>query len=258
MVIATQRNISHMQYQINRLRDKNLDHNCDMNATTLSVNLKQARKQAGLTQTELAKKAKVSQTTISDIERGRNHGSAELPSIALALGVAVEDLTGIGLKTPNLKTLDDEFSAPKPTYSFDLNKVPLIAHDQIVNWLNWHSTQKLDDVSCPINIIEWLYTDMDISNLAFMLDIVDDAMASEYLIGHRVLIEPDIKPEPTDDVCAYVEGKGIVFRRYKELSALGDFELQPLNGLYAAYKSTDVEIKILGVMIEHRMYRKRR
>jgi len=257
VVIATQRNISHMQYQINRLRDKNLDHNCDMNVTNLSANLKQARKQAGLTQTELAKKAKVSQTTISDIERGRNQGSAELPRIALALGIAVEALTGIGHKLSTIQA-GSVTSQPIPIENSDLNKVPLIAHDQIVNWLNWHSTQKLDDVSCPINIIEWLYTDMSISKVAFMIDILDDAMASEYLVGHRVLIEPDFSPVPTDDVCAYVEGKGIVFRRYKELNARGDFELQPLNGLYATYKSTDVEIKVLGVMMEHRIYRRTR
>lgn len=145
----------------------------------------------------------------------------------------------------------------QPVHNFDLYKVPLIAHDQIVNWLNWHSTQKLDDVSCPINIIEWLYTDMDISKLAFMHDIIDDAMASQYLVGHRVLIEPEISPAPADDVCAYVEGKGIVFRRYKEVNAKGDFELQALNELYATYKSTEVEIKVLGVMVEHRIYRKR-
>lgn len=142
--------------------------------------------------------------------------------------------------------------------SFDLNKVPLIACDQIVSWLNWHSTSKATDDVCPIKIIEWLYTDVTISDMAFIFDIQDDAMASQYLVGHRVLIEPEINPVPADDVCAYVEGEGIVFRRYRKLNAKGDFELQALNELYATYRSTDVEIKVLGVMIEHRIYRKTR
>lgn len=142
--------------------------------------------------------------------------------------------------------------------SFDLYKVPLVSRDQIVNWLNWHSTKHPDDDLCPINIVEWLYTDMNISAPAFMYEIEDEAMYPEYKVGHRVLIEPEIEPDPADDVCAYVEGEGVVFRRYKKLNAKGDFELQPLNELYAAYRSTEVGIKIQGVMIEHRMYRKKR
>lgn len=89
-------NISLSQYKINRLCDKKLYHTCDMDTNTLAERLRSARKTAGMTQTELAKKAKVSQTTISDIERGRNQGSAELPRIAASLGVTVESLTGIG------------------------------------------------------------------------------------------------------------------------------------------------------------------
>jgi transcriptional regulator with XRE-family HTH domain len=54
--------------------------------------IKQLRIKAKLSQTELGKKCGLSQTTISDLERGRNDGSTELPSIAKALGMTTEEL----------------------------------------------------------------------------------------------------------------------------------------------------------------------
>jgi transcriptional regulator with XRE-family HTH domain len=58
--------------------------------------LKQARRQKGMKQPELAKKSGVSQSTISKLERGELDGSRADTQIALAraLGVAVEWLLG--------------------------------------------------------------------------------------------------------------------------------------------------------------------
>ena len=55
----------------------------------LAKRLTSEREQAGLSQQELANKAKCSQTTIADIERGRNHDSKKLPNIAAALKLHV-------------------------------------------------------------------------------------------------------------------------------------------------------------------------
>lgn len=49
-----------------------------------------ARKEAKLNQQQLAKKAGLSQTTISDIERGRNEGSRDVVALAKALKVSAE------------------------------------------------------------------------------------------------------------------------------------------------------------------------
>lgn len=54
---------------------------------TLGKRLKEEREGKSLTQAALAKKSGCSQATIADIERGRNDGSAKLPSIAAALGL---------------------------------------------------------------------------------------------------------------------------------------------------------------------------
>lgn len=59
---------------------------------TLGERLLMARKAKKMTQQELAKKARVAQATVSDIERGRNQTTIEAPALAKALGVSVDYL----------------------------------------------------------------------------------------------------------------------------------------------------------------------
>lgn len=72
--------------EVNNQSDIILYHNCDM--TTLGERVKARRKELRLTQKELASKSGVSQTTISDMERGRNSGSREIAMLARALKVS--------------------------------------------------------------------------------------------------------------------------------------------------------------------------
>lgn len=55
----------------------------------LKERLSDERTAAGLSQQQLADKAKCSQATVADIERGRNQDSIKLPQIAAALGLHV-------------------------------------------------------------------------------------------------------------------------------------------------------------------------
>ena len=80
-------------------------------ATTFGVRLKQARKDANLTQKELARKAGISQTTISDIEGERNASSSEIPLLASILGVEALWLQlGVGEKHRGGKPFDHQSS----------------------------------------------------------------------------------------------------------------------------------------------------
>ncbi|MDR5800600.1 S24 family peptidase [Caballeronia sp. LZ001] len=68
---------------------------------TLADRLRSCRDDLGLSQTELAKRAGVSQSTVANIEGGRNQGSKHLIDIAEALNVRVEWLnSGKGAKEP--------------------------------------------------------------------------------------------------------------------------------------------------------------
>lgn len=76
----------------------------------LKDRLKAARAHAGLNQTEAARRAKVDQSTISNLERGRHRGTSHLVVIARALGVNARWLaTGEGEMT------GPEESAPSPS-----------------------------------------------------------------------------------------------------------------------------------------------
>jgi transcriptional regulator with XRE-family HTH domain len=81
---------------VNRLCDERFYHNCDVR---LGQRIKELRR-GRLTQKELARAAGLSQTTISDLERGRNAGSGEVIAIAKALGVTAEELTGRDKPSP--------------------------------------------------------------------------------------------------------------------------------------------------------------
>lgn len=61
-----------------------------MNSESLGDRVKKARKHAGLTQVQLAKKVDTSQGAISDIENGRNKESSSLYDIAKATGVSAD------------------------------------------------------------------------------------------------------------------------------------------------------------------------
>lgn len=87
--------ISPMRLPFNRQSGYAMYHNRDM--STFASRVRSRRKELGLSQAELAKRGKLSQTTISDIERGRNDASREIVELAVALQCAPEWLkTGQG------------------------------------------------------------------------------------------------------------------------------------------------------------------
>jgi transcriptional regulator with XRE-family HTH domain len=73
--------------------------------TTLQDRLRHARKEAQLTQGEVASRSGLSQSTIAQIESGRNSGTRFADKLAEALNVSVDWLlTGQGLKPTDLST----------------------------------------------------------------------------------------------------------------------------------------------------------
>lgn len=68
--------------------------------TSIGTKIRNARKEAGMTQMELAKKTSLSRSYIGDIEKDRyNPSVATLKAIAEATGVPVESILGNGAST---------------------------------------------------------------------------------------------------------------------------------------------------------------
>ena len=72
--------------------------------TSIGMKIRNARKDAGLTQAELAKKTSLSRSYIGDIEKDRyNPSVATLRAIADATGVPVESILGNAAQPPAQK-----------------------------------------------------------------------------------------------------------------------------------------------------------
>lgn len=61
-------------------------------------------------------------------------------------------------------------------------------------------------------------------------------------------------PEPGDYVAALLQGAAVVFRRYRQRHP--GYELVPENQDWETIQS-DESVRVIGVMTEHRTYRKR-
>ncbi len=108
---------------------------------------------------------------------------------------------------------------------------------------------------------EYLLTDLDLSDHAFALEIEGHSMIPEFQPGDRVIVEPAIAPRPGDFVVAKNGREEATFKKYRARGVTVDgldlFELVPLNPDYPTISNEREPVKIIGVMVEHRRYRKR-
>lgn len=108
---------------------------------------------------------------------------------------------------------------------------------------------------------ETITTDLDLSGGAFGLIIKGPSMEPEFKEGDKVIIDPAIAPQPGDFVVAKNSHEEATFKKYRPrgTSERGDmiFELVPLNDDFAMLHSERDHLHIIGVMVEHRKYRRR-
>ena len=86
-------------------------------------------------------------------------------------------------------------------------RVPVITSIQAGMWA------EIVDSFQPGDAGDWLLTDIDLSDSAFALDIRGNSMEPEFKDGDRVIIDPEIAPQPGDFVAAklgFDEGESAV------------------------------------------------
>ncbi len=134
-------------------------------------------------------------------------------------------------------------------------QIPLLSYVSAGTWTG------AVDAFQPNDAHDWLVTDLDLSEGAFALEIKGDSMQPEFKPGDRVIIDPDISPQPGDFVVAKNGEEEALFKKYRPrgMDANGNviFELVPLNEDYPTMRSDAVPIRIIGTMVEHRKYRRR-
>lgn len=214
---------------------------------TLGSRIRQVLQERGMTQSELARLVGVKQQTVSYICADKGAESSRYATrIAQVLGVNPSWLQhgGHGKHDPIVRI---EMSGVE----LALARVPVISEQDV---LQFAETGKL-----PENVGRTLMTDARTGPRCFAIELEGDSMAPQFVNGDKIVIDPDIHPEPGDFVCATING-AITFRKYRERGrSNGDhlFELVPMNQDWPTVRSED-GAQVVGVMTEHRTYRRKR
>lgn len=215
---------------------------------SLGEEIRRRRKELKLSQQELGKLVGLDSGNISRIERNKQGLTQEtLRKTARALQCEVHEL----------------FQPPSPSNVTPIHlkqgrRVPLIRFDQLYNWLKHEDPLAHLDAACVFK-----HTDLDnLSMNSFSLEINNKANFPEFTPGDHVFIDPSIPPSPGDFVAVHNEIKEeALFLKYRPrgLNEKGQdvFELVPLNEDYPSLRSDLCPLQIIGVMVEHRRYRKK-
>lgn len=142
------------------------------------------------------------------------------------------------------------------------NVVPVPSGTRMVPLISFVQAGKPTPVALDQNHDDFLSTDIELPEDAFALEIRGDSMEPEFHEGDRIIINPSIAPHPGDYVVAAVDGyEETTFKKYRlrgiDQNGNDIIELVPLNEDYAPISSLQVPIRIIGVMVEHRQYRRR-
>ena len=170
----------------------------------------------------------------------------------VSLAAAVKFAEGIGCAIDDFSPELAAFARKAASFTIHPNRIPVLTGEEVAS----RSRGKEDEPA------GWTLTDHRMAEGSFALRIEDTQMEPHFTAGDIVIIEP-IAPAAGDCVAALPSGAGrAVFMQYSPktdpVSGKTEFDLLPSNNLYPVLHSTEGNIRILGVMTEHRSYRRKR
>lgn len=140
-------------------------------------------------------------------------------------------------------------------------KIPILSYVQAGEFTCAGQNVSTSDA---INNGDFIYASVEVPQNAFGMRIEGESMLPLFKPGDIVIVDQNIEPRPGDFVVArkidpVTEDPEITFKRYKVLRQTGEgliFELVPLNEFYSTIRSDEIPCTIVGVMIEHRSFRR--
>lgn len=215
---------------------------------TLSTRIKQARNNAGLSQTELADKVGVSQTAIHKIEHGSSRSSRRTVSIALACGV-----DPIWLETGRGEMLLPGASSGKfgsgEEYSHQLRPHSIIARVPLVSWdmADKFCRDQVEFGELESKAKFWVPVAPKSRAQCFALNVKDDTMEPLFAEGDNIIVDPSLKGGHTQFVIAQFGDQ--LPLAFKQLMVHGNQSyLKPTNPRYPLI-SVEEGLKVCGVVI---------
>jgi SOS-response transcriptional repressor LexA len=218
-------------------------------------NLEWLLKSRNINPYELARQTGVPQPTIHRILTGESADprTSTLQGLAAYFNVHVSNLRDVDLAT-------GEKFGPDSSPAFDQNVKPARAGGRAIPVISAVQAGLMTDMEAPYapgDGFDIIYTDDELlSAFAFGLEIEGLSMMPDFRPGDRVIIDPDLAPNPGDFVVAKNGGNQATFKKYRPrgVSENGDeiFELVPLNEDFASMRSDATHLQVIGVMTEHR------
>lgn len=208
----------------------------------LADRVKKRRLELGLSQEEAATRAGMKQQSWGSIEKGDTKKPRNIVSIAAVLDCDPSWLmTGTNII---------------PLGEVNTRKIPLISYAQVSEIAEGTYALDLEGK------FEYILSDVDCSANSFALRIVGDSMNPEFVEGDIIIIDPEVKPSPGEFVIAKHGSDEATFKKYRpsspEVSGLVEFDLVPLNDDYPTISNKNLPITIIGTMVEHRIFRRKR
>ncbi|HHQ4541407.1 TPA: LexA family protein [Aeromonas veronii] len=214
-----------------------------------SERIRELRKKHGLTQQKLGELIGVKKSSISQWENDEHSPSGDnLAQLSKVLGVSAHWLaTGKG---------SPELSNVEPAVIPQGNRVPILSYVQAGNW-----REMCEQATAFDGNVEYVSAGGEIGPYGFGLWLRGDSMLPQFKEGDLIIVDPDESPQPGDYVVAKNGSDEATFKKYRprgiDENGQEVFELVPLNDDYPTMHSDRQHIQIIGVMVEHRSYRKR-
>lgn len=225
---------------------------------TVGTNIRRLRKERGLTLNQLATEIGSDVGNLSRVERGVQGFSEQILSkIAAALQVPIATLFVVDHIKPKAgrpETADNLMVVP-----YDVNVSSAVIGARPIPVISAVQAGQLKDMENPYSPGDGYsveYTDQKLSRWAFALEVEGESMMPLFKPGDRLIVDPDLAPQPGDYVIARNGSDQATFKKYRPrgVDAKGEmiFELVPLNDDYPTMRSDIEHLKVIGVVTEHR------
>jgi SOS-response transcriptional repressor LexA len=207
----------------------------------LGARIRRVLTEKHITQSQLARLVGVKQQTISYI------CSPDSPATTSRYATKIAQVLGVNpawLQSGEGDQFDPMVRIELEGVLLSVVRIPLLAPAEVVAFIasGENKNKRL------------MMTDSEIGEGSFAVEIEGESMSPMFKQGDRVVIDPKLAAEPGDFVAAQIGG-AVTFRKFRQRDS-GSYELVPLNSDWPSVSSKDTDIKMLGVMAEHRSYRK--
>lgn len=232
---------------------------CNLGYMTINDRILSRRKLLKLSQLELANRIGITRVSVGKWESGLNQPKGRyLNDLAAALGVSVDWLL-TGKEEGTTGVAESSFPGyhnVEPAVIPQGGRVPILSYVQAGNW-----REMCEQATTFDGNVEYVTASVDIGPCGFGLWLRGNSMTPQFNEGDLVIVDPDEQPRPGDFVVAKNGSDEATFKKYRprgiDENGQEVFELVPLNDDYPPMYSDRQHIEIIGVMVEHRIFRKR-